>query len=340
MPDSQKKFAWRKATQTNGTGGFTLIELLVVIAIIAILASILLPALAMAKSKAQRLQCMSQEKQLDLAMNLFAGDNSDTYPAGGYGVAGQNKCLSWDTWIYPYIGGSQSLPLDQAIQGTYAIDPADASTLQIGIGLQVMACPADVQLQKISWMYDAGGQLQFSVKTYEMNSSGSAYGTDFQVDPTGYKLPDLYQPNRHGVGIYWLAQSGVPDYGAKGYPTTVVKDPAGTILLCEDSSTQGSMGNQWPCVCLGPQPGLTGAYAELYQIDPSSPTDYATLKNNSASWSEGKLLYKAHNNRFNYAFHDGHVESLKIEDTLGSASGPALIRIQHPKGMWTVAAGD
>jgi prepilin-type N-terminal cleavage/methylation domain-containing protein/prepilin-type processing-associated H-X9-DG protein len=338
ISNSKKWFAGRKTTQPAPQSGFTLIELLVVIAIIAILAAILLPALAKAKSRAVRMQCMNQMKQLDLGINLFAGDNSETFPAAGYQAS--DGVLSWDSWIYPYVGGSSSLSLDQAKHGIYAEDPADGAALGWATGLKIFACPADT-FQKIDWMYDPGGNLQFSIRSYAMVSAGTAWSVDYQVDPQKgtYPLPDLNVLGRHGVGIYWSSSDATPDWGAKGYPTSVVLDPAGTILLCEVASSQGAMGNIWPCCCFGPQTSDGGGNGNLYQTDLAAPTDATTLKANG--YSEGQLLYKAHNNRFNYAFHDGHVETLKYEDTIGSAPGPMLaIRLQNARGMWTVAPGD
>ena len=126
------------------SAAFTLIELLVVIAIIAILASLLLPTLAHAKSKAQTVLCLNNQKQLSLSWHLYIQDNDDLLPPNVMdGLSFPKPPPNWIGGRMRYESDNQVADITESTNTSLLLDPSPGRIGPYARVAGVFRCPGD-----------------------------------------------------------------------------------------------------------------------------------------------------------------------------------------------------
>jgi len=204
---------------------FTLIELLVVISIIALLISILLPAMSLARQTAQSAACLSNMRQAGIGLATYAADNTDHMPGmntsgahmvsgGTYAMASRSNTapLQSTDWISPTLGASLGLP-------------ADAAERLRRIFTHDFRCPANNV--NYASQYTGGGNIMptFAVQTLPIASYQMSM--TWQVRKDGISANDLVDGDNFAFGEVASSPKGY------GFRLDLLRNPSYKMYLSE-----------------------------------------------------------------------------------------------------------
>jgi len=182
--------------------GFTLIELLVVIAIIAILAAILFPVFAKVREKARQVSCLSNLKQIGLAIIQYNNDNNDGYPMSQFPKVVGGSDITWVQTLTPYIQNAVG-------NGEGNVD---------NVPITVWKCPSDADV------------VRYVGPPTHLQTVADSYGLNGFLVTDGTTQSNTLAPGTTDTPSYGPTSTGI---------TAGSVDQASQIVLCGDEIQYG-----------------------------------------------------------------------------------------------------